>query len=147
MLQDKVISPISPISPINRLICGVFTLKYKASVRYLSIRAITRDHDKPEDAYTGRPEGMPIIARMARHYLGRLASSAGVERMFSKAGKLQPTTSRHRRLMTRWSTRSWPPLTMSENWLVCSGCLAEQAANGRPHVCDVRCALCVRCAV
>ena len=37
---------------------------------------------------TGRPEGMPIIARMARQYLGRPASSAGVERMFSKAGKL-----------------------------------------------------------
>ena len=51
-------------------------------------RAITRDHDKPEDALTGCLEGMPIIARMARQYLGRPASSAGVERMFSKAGKL-----------------------------------------------------------
>ncbi len=50
--------------------------------------AITRDHDKPEDALTGRPERMPIIARMARQYLGRPASSAGVERMFGKAGKL-----------------------------------------------------------
>ena len=34
------------------------------------------------------PEGLPALAKMARQYLGRPASSAGVERMFSKAGKL-----------------------------------------------------------
>ena len=33
-------------------------------------------------------DGMPVLAKMARQYLGRPASSAGVERMFSKAGKL-----------------------------------------------------------
>ena len=34
------------------------------------------------------PEELPALAKMARQYLGRPASSAGVERMFSKAGKL-----------------------------------------------------------
>ena len=34
------------------------------------------------------PEELPLLAKMARQYLGRPASSAGVERMFSKAGKL-----------------------------------------------------------
>ena len=33
-------------------------------------------------------DGLPILAKMARQFLGRPASSAGVERMFSKAGKL-----------------------------------------------------------
>ena len=33
-------------------------------------------------------EGLPALAKMARQFLGRPASSAGVERMFSKAGKL-----------------------------------------------------------
>eukprot|EP00966_Prymnesium_polylepis_P294950 6811173-Prymnesium_polylepis.1 len=33
-------------------------------------------------------DGLPALAKMARQYLGRPASSAGVERMFSKAGKL-----------------------------------------------------------
>ena len=47
-----------------------------------------RDHGLPADPATGRPEGLPILAKMARQYLGRPASSAGVERMFSKAGKL-----------------------------------------------------------
>ena len=32
-------------------------------------------------------DGLPILAKMARQFLGRPASSAGVERMFSKAGK------------------------------------------------------------
>ena len=32
--------------------------------------------------------GLPVLAKMARQHLGRPASSAGVERMFSKAGKL-----------------------------------------------------------
>ena len=31
---------------------------------------------------------MPALAKMARQFLGRPASSAGVERMFSKAGNL-----------------------------------------------------------
>ena len=47
-----------------------------------------RDHGLPADPATGRPEGLPILAKMARQYLGRPASSAGVERMFSKAGRL-----------------------------------------------------------
>ena len=33
-------------------------------------------------------DGLPILAKMAHQFLGRPASSAGVERMFSKAGKL-----------------------------------------------------------
>ena len=47
-----------------------------------------RDHTLPADPATGRPEGLPVLAKMARQFLGRPASSAGVERMFSKAGKL-----------------------------------------------------------
>ena len=47
-----------------------------------------RDHNQPADPATGRPEGMPHMAKMAREFLGRPATSAGVERMFSKAGKL-----------------------------------------------------------
>ena len=47
-----------------------------------------RDHDKPADPATGRPAGLPHMAKMARQFLGRPATSAGVERMFSKAGKL-----------------------------------------------------------
>ena len=47
-----------------------------------------RDHNKPADPASGRPEGLPHLAKMARQYLGRPATSAGVERMFSKAGKL-----------------------------------------------------------
>ena len=40
------------------------------------------------DPASGRPAGLPDLAKMAAQYLGRPASSAGVERMFSKAGKL-----------------------------------------------------------
>ena len=47
-----------------------------------------RDHDKAADPASGRPAGLPDLAKMATQYLGRPASSAGVERMFSKAGKL-----------------------------------------------------------
>ena len=47
-----------------------------------------RYHKLPEDLASGRPEGLPTLAKMARQHLGRPASSAGVERMFSKAGRL-----------------------------------------------------------
>ena len=47
-----------------------------------------RDHNKPADPASGRPEGLPHLAKMATQFLGRPATSAGVERMFSKAGKL-----------------------------------------------------------
>ena len=46
------------------------------------------DHNLGPDAAEGRPKGLPNLAKMARQYLGRPASSAGVERLFSKAGKL-----------------------------------------------------------
>ena len=46
------------------------------------------DHDKPADPSTGRPEGLPHLARMARQWLGCPATSAGVERLFSKAGRM-----------------------------------------------------------
>ena len=42
-----------------------------------------RDHNLPEDLASGRPEGLPTLAKMARKHLGRPASSAGIERMFS----------------------------------------------------------------
>ena len=47
-----------------------------------------RDHDKAADPASGRRAEVPDLAKMAARYLGRPASSAGVERMFSKAGKL-----------------------------------------------------------
>ncbi len=47
-----------------------------------------RDHNLPEDLASGRPEGLPTLTKMARQNLGRQASSAGVERTFSKAGRL-----------------------------------------------------------
>ncbi len=47
-----------------------------------------RDHNLPEDLASGRPEGLPMLTKMARQHLGRRASSADVERMFSKAGRL-----------------------------------------------------------
>ncbi len=46
------------------------------------------DPNRPEDLASGRPEGLPTLAKMARQYVGRPTSSAGVERMFSKAGRL-----------------------------------------------------------
>ena len=46
------------------------------------------DHDKCADPATGRPEGLPHLAHMAREYLGEPATSAGVERLFSKAGRM-----------------------------------------------------------
>ena len=48
-----------------------------------------RDHDKAADPASGRPAGLLDLAKMAAQYLGRPASSAGVERMFSKASKLK----------------------------------------------------------
>ena len=42
---------------------------------------------KAKDCAT-KDGGLPVLAKMARQHLGRPASSAGVERMFSKAGKL-----------------------------------------------------------
>ena len=47
-----------------------------------------RDHNLPEDLASGRPEELPTLAKMARQHLGRPAWSAGVKRMFSKAGRL-----------------------------------------------------------
>ena len=41
-------------------------------------------------------DGMPsALAKMARQFLGRPASSAGVERMFSKAGKFYDDARKH----------------------------------------------------
>ena len=47
-----------------------------------------RDHNKAADPESGRPEGLPDLARMARQWLGCPATSAGVERLFSKAGSM-----------------------------------------------------------
>ena len=49
---------------------------------------LQRDHDKAADPSTGRPEGLPHLARMVRQWLGAPATSAGVERLFSKAGSM-----------------------------------------------------------
>ena len=75
-----------------------------------------RDHKLPEDLTSGRPEGLPLLARMARHgsTLGgrrprRLVSSACSAK---RAGCM--TTSRPRSRMTHWSTLSWLQPTWSE---------------------------------
>ena len=47
-----------------------------------------RDHNEAADPSTGRPEGLPHLARMVRQWLGAPATSAGVERLFSKAGSM-----------------------------------------------------------
>ena len=47
-----------------------------------------RDHTQAADPSTSRPEGLPHLARMARQWLGAPATSAGVERLFSKAGSM-----------------------------------------------------------
>ena len=47
-----------------------------------------RDHSLLADSDTGRPEGLPRLAQMARQYLGEPASSAGAECLFSKAGNI-----------------------------------------------------------
>ena len=44
-----------------------------------------RDHNLEADPASGRPKGLPALAKMGRQFLGRPASSAGVERMFSYA--------------------------------------------------------------
>ena len=46
-----------------------------------------RDHDKPANQTTGRPEGLPHLARMARQYHGEPASSGGAERLFCNASR------------------------------------------------------------
>jgi len=47
------------------------------------------DHDKAADPASGCRAGLPDLAKMAaQQYLGRPASSAGGERMVSKAGRL-----------------------------------------------------------
>ena len=46
-----------------------------------------RDHSKPYDQQSGRPEGLPRLARMARQYHNEPASSSGAERLFSAAGR------------------------------------------------------------
>ena len=47
-----------------------------------------RDHNQAANLSTGRPEGLPHLARMVRQWLGAPATSAGVERLFSKAGSM-----------------------------------------------------------
>ena len=47
-----------------------------------------RDHALKADPESGRPEGLPHLARMARQWLGCPGTSAGVERLFSKAGSM-----------------------------------------------------------
>lgn len=46
-----------------------------------------RDHDKKQDAAPGRPQGLPTLAKMARQYLGRPASSAGAGARILQSGE------------------------------------------------------------
>ena len=80
-----------------------------------------RDHDKAADPASGRPAGLPDLAKMAAQYLGRPASSAGVERMFSKAGKLHDDLKKRQVDDTLWSTPYLPPPTLGE---LCDGVAA-----------------------
>ena len=46
-----------------------------------------RDHSLAADPESGRPEGLPCLARMARQYHSESASSAGAERQLSAASR------------------------------------------------------------
>ena len=72
-----------------------------------------RDHDKAADPASGRRAEVPDLAKMAARYLGRPASSAGVERMFSKAGKLQDAMKKGQ-VDDTLSTPYLPPPTLGE---------------------------------
>ena len=56
--------------------------------KYLALPVETNMDLDVLEWWKGKDPVMPNIAMMARQFLGRPASSAGVERMFSKAGKL-----------------------------------------------------------
>jgi hypothetical protein len=68
------------------VLCGV-VLKHTNTHR----RRVEKNHDLDVLAWWKakgcQKDGLPILSKMARQFLGRPASSAGVERMFSKAGK------------------------------------------------------------
>ncbi len=83
------------LAPVSPTVCGDDDLeKYLALTpetdHNLDLNVLAwwkvRDHYIPADPATGRPAGLPHLAKMARQYLGRPASSAGVERFFSMAG-------------------------------------------------------------
>ena len=60
--------------------------------KYLALPAETNMDLDVLEWWKGKAPVMPNLAKMARQFLGRPASSAGVERMFSKAGKLYDDT-------------------------------------------------------
>ena len=65
---------------------GIFTHLVAAWLRRCSCRRRRSAWARKERRT--QSEGLPHLARMARQFLGRPATSAGVERMFSLAGKL-----------------------------------------------------------
>ena len=91
--------PLAP-STWNVPVFAPATSSHNDLEKYLALPAISnmnldllawwkaRDYNMPEYLASGRHEGLPTLAKMAMQHLGRPASSAGVERMFSKAGRL-----------------------------------------------------------
>mmetsp|Transcript_14069 Transcript_14069/g.42928 ORF Transcript_14069/g.42928 Transcript_14069/m.42928 type:complete len:86 (-) Transcript_14069:101-358(-) len=72
------------------------------------------DHSNLTDPASGTPAGLPTLAKMARQYLGCPASSAGVERMFSRAQERCTMTSRLLSQTPHWSIASWQQPTRFE---------------------------------
>ena len=77
-----------PNSKLLHLVVGAGMLTVLSQNSYDYSESVGKKRKKD----SGRPEGLPHLAKMARQFLGRPASSAGVERMFSKAGKLHGDT-------------------------------------------------------
>ena len=70
---------------------------------------------------TGRPEGLPELAKMARQCLGQPATSGGVVSVSSLRQAPGTTTSRAQWVMALWSTHSLLSLTLREQgeYLAC----------------------------
>ena len=92
-----------------------------------------RDHNEAADPSTGRPEGLPHLARMVRQWLGAPATSAGVERLFSKAGSMHHDLKGSMERTAPWSTPSSPPPTASSGWSLESRSLEAQNRDEGAH--------------
>ena len=81
--------PLAPTPTVAAAAAAAAVVQQDDLEKYLALPAETNmDLDvlawwKAKD----HKDGMPALAKMARQFLGRPASSAGVERMFSRAGK------------------------------------------------------------
>jgi hypothetical protein len=96
-----------------------------------------RDHNEAANPSTGRPEGLPHLARMVRQWLGAPATSALVLSVSSPRRAAFraacTTTSRARWRTAPWSTPSSPPPTASSGWSLESRSLEAQNRDEGAH--------------